>query len=151
MPAEDARYRTKVYLDTYITDANLTEDDDTTEVTWISAFGKPKYSIVRVFTDKEVDLIFSIEEPVSTPLMQYDMTTWGYREQVPILTYCIDKPTITGDLLKWKANRELRRVFETYPFGSVRHLTDQTDNDQIIGGTKVYSTKWTFNYRRDTT
>lgn len=127
---------------------NLTEDDGSTTPSFLTAFGKPPYSIVRVFTDKEVDLIYSIGEPKSNPLMQIDLTPWGYKEHVPITTFCIDKPGITGEKLKWKAERELRLICEEKPHGSVRQLTNRTDNDQIIGGTRVFSTKWIMNYRR---
>ena len=151
MVASDARSRTKIYLEAKITDVNLTKDDDTTELSYIVAFGKPSYPLTRVFTDKDVDLIFSVEEPVSTPLIQYDMTIWGYKEKIPITVYCIDKSDVTGELIKWKAKRELRLVFESYPFGSVRHTIDEVDNDQVIGGTTVYSCTFTLNYRRNKT
>lgn len=149
--AQDPRYRTKVFLDKYLTATNLTKDDDSAKLSFLTAFGKPPYCIVRIFTDKAVDLIYSIDEPNSSPLIQADLSTWGYKENVPITTFCIDKPGITGEKVKWKAERELRRICENQPFGSVRHLDNRADNNQIIGGTRVFSTKWIMRYRRDIT
>lgn len=150
--SQDARQRTKVYLDTYLLNANLLKDDDATQVSFMTAWGNPPYSVLRVFDDKEVDLVFSISEPASTPLTESDLSTWGYRERVPIATFCIDKPGITGEKLKWKAEKELRRVVENQPFGSFRRLIERTDNDHDLSGTRVYSTRWILAYlRRKTT
>lgn len=148
--SEDPRYRQKVFLDAYLTAANLTEDDDSTLASFMTAFGHPPHThIVRIFIEKEVDLIYAILEPVSKPLTGHDMTTWGYKEQVPIVHFNIDKTGINGEELKWKAERELRRICEAQIFGSVRHLTDRTTNDQWVGPTRLYSTKWIMNYRRE--
>lgn len=151
MPVEDARYRTKVFLDTYLTAANLLIDDGATQAVFMTAFGNPSYSIVRVFIDKDVDLVYSIGEPDSIPLIGTDLATWGYQEFVPIATFCIDKDGITGEKLKFTAEKELRRICEANIFGSIRHLKNRTPNDYDVGGTKVYSTKWIMDYRRDTT
>lgn len=149
--AEDARYRTKYYLESYIVNANLTKDDDATQISFIVAFGNPDYPITKVFLTKGVDLVYSIGEPTSEPLLGADQTAYGYTEHVPIRTFCIDKTGITGTKLKWKAERELRRITETYPLGSQRSLERRGDNDKRLGSTILYSTEFILNYRRDIT
>ena len=140
---EDARYRTKVYLETYLSDTALPN--------YIVAYGKPDYPLIKVFKTKGVDLVFSIGEPESTPLMNPDFSPYGYEEHVPITTFCIDKDNIEGTRLKWQAETELRRVLEEHPLGSVRTLDRRRDNDTRLGSIILYSTEYIFNYRRDTT
>jgi len=148
---EDARYRTKVYLDTYLLNANLTKDDGTTQVSFIVAYADPDYPLIRVFNDKAVDLVFCVGDPNSEAILDSDHYPIGYNEAVPITTFCIDKTGITGTKLKWKAEAELRRVCETYPLGSVRSLEKIGDNDQNLGSTILHSREFTLKYRRDVT
>jgi len=139
---QDTRYRTKVYLETYLSSSALPN--------YIVAYGNPDYPITRVFKEKGIDVIFSISEPNSTPLMGHDQTPYGYEEHVPITIFCIDKSNITGTKLKWQAETELRRILETYPLGSLRSLERRRDNDIRIGSTILYSTEFILNYRRST-
>jgi len=150
---DDPRYRTKLYLDTYLDSTNITHDDGSTAATILVAFGFPDYPLIRVFDsdEKDVDVVFSIEEPNSTPLMGHDKIPYGYEEHVPITICCVDKPGITATKIKWKAEAELRRVLENYPYGSVRTLEKRSDNTQRIGGTTIYMTTWVLKYRRSTT
>lgn len=154
---EDARARTRDYLlgetnpSTALLPANLTKDDGTTLAKYIVAYGNPDYPITRVFKDKRVDLVFSIGEPESTPLMGHDQYAYGYEEHVPIRTYCIDKTGITGTKLKWKAEAELRRITENYPTGSLHGLERRGDRDERLGSTILYSTEFILSYKRDTT
>jgi len=112
------------------------------------AFGKPPYDLSRVFTDSAIDLVYSLGEPTSTPLIESNLNTWGFKESVPITTFCITKPGITGTKCKWKAEAELRLVCQEYRYGSIRLLENRSDNDLDIGGMNVYSTKWNLNYKR---
>lgn len=154
---DDARYRTRDYLEgwtnasTALNSANLTKDDDSTQVSWITCFGDPPYPMTRVFMDCDIDLVFNVGEPNSTPLMDCDQAAYGYEEHVPITVFCVDKPGITGTKLKWKAEAELRRICENYPTGSLRGLERRRDNDQRVGSMILYSTEYVLNYRRDTT
>jgi len=148
---EDARYRTKVYLETYLRQGQLTRDDGS-HVSFIVAYGYPDYSMTKVFTEKNVDLIFSIGTPTSTPMMDpVTQAPYGYEEDVPIETGCIDKDGITGTNLKGKAKTELRYVLENYPTGSQRATLREEGNDQRLGSTIIYSDRVIMNYRRDTT
>lgn len=224
---EDARYRTKVYLELYLNNANLTDDstgsksgtadsgtetttvdaerteaddywngyyikftsgsnygrerlisdfvqathtithdafpeavsiDDTyvltassSQVTFIVAYADPDYPLVRVFNDKDVDLVFCVGDPNSKVLLDSDHYPIGYDEAVPITTFCIDKTGITGTKLKWKAEAELRRVCETDPEGSLRNLERIGDHDKDLGSTILHSREFTMNYKRDMT
>jgi len=142
--SEDARYRTRVLLNTYLTASNLTQDDDSTLAKYITVFGKPDYPLTRVFKDKGVDLIFCVDTPESEALP----VGVGYLENVPITIWCIDKTGITGTKLRWKAERELRRICETYPLGSLRTLTRLSDNEENLGSTTLYSVSYIMRYKR---
>lgn len=148
---DDPRYRTKDYLETYLTAGNLTKDDDATNVSFIVAFGEPDYPITKVFLTKGVDLVFSIGDPESTPLMDYDRSAYGYSEKVPITVTAIDKTGITGEKLRWKAEAELRRVVEVNPTGSQRSLEAMRPNEVKLGSTTLYQQTYVLRYLRDTT
>jgi hypothetical protein len=148
----DARTQTKTYLDTYLTAANLTEDDDSTLVSYIVAFGRPNYPLTHIFNDKKIDLIFSIGEAVTTALTGFDHYIYGYSEEVPIYIYCVDKLyVITATKLKWKAEAELRRIVETYPLGSIRSLVRKRSIDEKLGSYIMYGTEFLLQYTRDVT
>ena len=146
----DARSNTKVYLDTYLDSAELT-DDEGAPVIWKVAYANPDYPLVNVFWGKLVDLLFSVGEPDSRPLMNFDMIPYGYEEHVPISIECVDKPFVTGEKLKWKGEAELRRIVETYPAGSLRSLSGRRSDDRELGSARLYSTRVTLNYRRGIT
>jgi len=142
--SQDARQRTKVYLDTYLLNSAITKDNDSSQATFIVAFSYPDYPMERVFLDKNVDLIFSVGTPTTTALP----VGIGYDEAVPIEIITIDKTDITGNKLRWKAEAELRRVVETYPTGSLRSLDRMEDNEQRLGSTTLYSAKYILRYKR---
>lgn len=141
---EDARYRTKEYLETYL--------DDDALPNYIVAYGMPDYPLVRVFKTKGVDLVFSIGSPDTSPMMDaYTRSPYGYNENVHVSTECIDKTNVDGTKLFWQAESELRRVAESYPTGSLRVLTSHRPATQNLGSTVLYSGEYILNYRRDTT
>ena len=146
--AQDPRYRTKVYLETYLDSNNLLCDDRYTSVNYIVTFEDPNYPLIRVFNDKKIDLVFCIGDPETTPLMNADQTPYGYEEMVPITVWCIDKSDIDGEKMKWQAERELRRILETYPLGSLRSFNRISDNDVNLGSTVLHSRKFLLRYRR---
>jgi len=140
---EDARYRTKDYLETYLTAAALPR--------YIVAYGKPNYPMTRVFKTKGVDLIFSLGEPTSEALPDFDHYAIGYNEHVPVAILCIDKDNIDGTKLMWQAETELRRVTETYPEGSLRALEPRRPRTERLGSVTLYSAEYSIDYLRDTT
>lgn len=122
-----------------------------TQVSFIVAYGNPDYPILKVFIEKAVDLVFSIGEPESEALLGGDKYPYGYKEHVPIHTFCINKTGITGTELKGKAEQELRRLTETYPLGSLRSLEKLRDNDKNLGSTILYSREHMMSYTRNLT
>lgn len=148
---EDARYRTKVYLETYLLNANLTKDDGTTQVTFIVAFSDPDYPLIRVFNDKAVDLVFCIDDSSTDPEMDSDHYVIGYNEHVSIIPSCINKIGISGVTLLHKTRTELRRVSETYPFGSLREPTSEKPETERLGSTTLYKLRFSLDYLRNLT
>jgi len=148
---QDARRRTKDYLDTYLRNSQLTKDNSFQQASFIVAFGEPNYPILKVFKTKGVDLIFPIGTPSSKPIVSGDQIVRRYEEHVPFEWVCINKTGITGTKLRWKATAEVRYVGETYPIGSQRIVVDERPNDRNLGSTMLYSQKATLIYKRGTT
>ena len=148
---DDPRYRTKDYLQTYLTAGNLTKDDDATPISFIVAFGEPDYPITKVFLTKGIDLVFSIGDPTSTAEIDTDQVPWGYEERLPITVTAINKTGITGEKLRQKAINELRRVTQEHPTGSQRAMVEERPDEQRLGSTVLYQQTFILNYRRDTT
>jgi hypothetical protein len=140
---EDARYRTKVYLEQYLNTAALPE--------FIVAYGFPDYPLLPVFNVKNVDLVFSIGEPESKPLIGSNQKVYGYEEHMPIIPCCIDKSNIDGVKLLHQARTELRRVCETYPYGSLREPTSEEPETEQLGSTTLYKLRFMLDYTRDLT
>ena len=149
--AQDARYRTRVYLSTYLDAPSLTKDDDVSLAPYTVIFAKPNYPIIKEFIDLANDIIFFVGEPVSEPLLNTDQVPYGYEEHVPITIMTVDKPDCTGTKLKWKAEAEIRRICETYPTGSQRSLEKREGEDLLIGRVVAYQTILIMSYRRNTT
>jgi hypothetical protein len=121
--ADDARYRQRVFLDTYITDSNLTLDNGTTEAAWISHYADPEYSIERVFgsSGKDVDLAIAVGDPRTTPHLDYLHVPYKYEEVVPLTLAAKNKSGLTAVKLLWKAEQELREIAEDNG-GYLRHI-----------------------------
>jgi hypothetical protein len=148
----DARYRTKLWIETYDTPADITKDDDTTQATIINQYEKPPYPLKRVFfSPKNVDGIRTILKPTSTLLPDWKREGYAYKETVPINLSCVTKQGITGDKLIWKMESDLRTTFETYPLGSVRLLdrASPSDNDKSL--LKLHSVNYLLDYKRAVT
>ena len=150
--AEDARQRIKTFIDTHTVDANLTKDDDVTEVTWISAFSDPPYPLKMVFHSvKNVDLIYSIETPVTEAKVASDGSIYKYCEHVPVVIQCIRKRDIDGNKLRWKAEAELRRILEENPISSYHSMDRSEPFDKDMGGWMLFGIRTVVTYERDTT
>jgi len=140
---EDARYRNKVYLETWLNSAALPN--------YIVAYGFPDYPLVRVFKEKGVDLVYSLGEHTSDSRKDSDHYPIGYDEHVPVTICCIDKDNLNGTKLMHQAETELRRVTETRPLGSLRALDSRRPQTKSLGSTVLYSAEYSLNYERDTT
>lgn len=148
---DDARSRTKVFLDTYLTAANMKEDDGATNATFLVAYGLPDYPLVRVFIDKSVDIVFSVGQPNSEALIDSDHYPIGYEEHVPITIYVTNKTGFTAVKRIWTAEAELRRICEANPTGSLRRITGTTPKTERLGGTWFWSMEYSLDYVRDLT
>jgi len=148
---EDPRHRTKDFLDTYILPANLTEDNGTTLASFIVCWADPDYPMTKLFVNKSLDVIFTVSEPKSEPILQYDKTPSGFTEHMPVKVFTIDKTTITGVNLQWKATQELRRIVTAQPYGSLRTVGNQQPQTKLLGSTTLYSTEFIMDYRRGLT
>jgi hypothetical protein len=151
--ADDPRYRMKLWMDTYLSNANLLWDDAVTQCTFITAYRDPPYPMERVlYETKKVDLVYSIGIPTTTPKVDWDGATYGYRESVPILIQCPTKQGITGNKLYWQAEAELRRIAETYPLSSYRNIERVGEPGHMeMGGWILFGGTVRFTYERDTT
>ncbi len=142
---QDARQRTKTWLDEHINSNYITEDDGVTKAKFITAFADPDYPLIRVFYDKYVDVVFTVGTPNSEALP----VGVGYIEHVPIKIWTVDKlGSITGTKLRWTVEKELRRVTEEYPTGSLRTLDRVRDNEQRLGSTVLYSVEFILEHKR---
>jgi hypothetical protein len=149
---EDARKRTKTWLDTYLRNASILKDNGTTQASYISAFGDPPYPYNRVFYEpKNQDLVWCIFPPNTEPLYDWDGSIYGYNEKVPIVIRTVTKQGITGPKILWQAEAELRWVSETYPLGSFRGLNRIGPANMDMGGQTIYGAEYVLSYERDTT
>jgi hypothetical protein len=149
--ADTAQKRTKVWIDTYWTAANVTKDDGTTPASIIDAYDWPDYPMTRVFYDKAVDGIISVGQPNSKGVIDSDHYPVGYEEAVPITLATVDKVGITAIKLLASMEAELRRIHETQPMGSLRRQTGEIPKTQRIGSFFLFSVEYQLNYRRDLT
>ena len=157
--AEDARYRTIVYITAYINTSNITKDDDATIANICLMYSKPDYPLIAELRDagqlgggiEESDLTILVGTPTSKPRTGHDYSIIGYEEAVPIYVHAIDKYGITAEELLWKAEAELRRVVETNPLGSVRTHVTTAVNNIVLPDALLKGFTFTMNYMRDKT
>lgn len=152
----DARDRAKIFLDTKLTAANMKEDDTVTNAAFIVSYADPPYPLKLVFYGtKNIDIIFTVDTPTTTPKVDWDGTIIGYKETVPIHIFTVDKTGITGTELRFRAEVELRRIVETYPVDpavdTYRSLDRISKNDRWMGGWILHSVTYNLTYERDTT
>jgi len=137
---EDARSRTKTYWETYL------DYDKLQNKSFIVAYSNPDYSLTRVFLDKEIDIIFAVNQSSGTPMMDpVSQAPYGYVESVPTDVQALDPQ------LMHLGGAELRRITESYPGGSKRNLETMRPTTIRLGSHTVYSQRHILNYRRDTT
>jgi hypothetical protein len=147
--ADDPRSRTKTFIDTHVTDSNITKDDGTTEASWISKYADPNYPLERVFfSPKNVDGMYLIDTADSTAITDWKHETYSYEEKLPITANCVTKHGITGNKLRWKMEEELRSIVEDYPVPSVRRFNRLTPQDIRHGLFTVYSVQYNLEYKR---
>jgi len=143
-PSEyDARYLTKVYLDNYL---------NISGVNFACLFEKPNYPMQLEFKGaSNMDLLFLIGQPNSEPNIDFDKTTCGYEEKVPITISCVNKFTdIQTTQLLQIGEDALRKVLQDHPEGaSLRTLGVMRDRTEHLGSTILYSRECIMNYSRE--
>jgi hypothetical protein len=144
---QDPRYRTKVWLDNYL---NPDAIDDSLTVMW----ELPEFplNILMGHTGDTFAVIFCVGKPISTPLLGFKHTPYGYDETVPITIIAVDRTDVMGDKLLWQAESELRRIHEENPIGdgTARAFIDSPPRTQKIGGLIIYSVECRLQYLRGT-
>jgi hypothetical protein len=147
----DPRYQTKIWLDAHLTAGNLLKNAGA-QALYITCWEGAPYPIKKVFDTKGVDLIFSIGKGEEKSLI--DVSTkkpYGYTEKIPIEVCAIDKMGISGENLMWQGERELRRIAETYPTGSLRDVEMMRSTTKQLGSITLHSVECMLNYRRGLT
>jgi len=140
-----------VYLDTYWIPANAVDDDGNGLGVQIMYDG-PDYPLELEFkAPSVVDVLVTVGQAESTPLMDVDNAAYGYTELVPVKIWSVDKTGVTAVKAIWQAEAEVRRILETYPTGSQRGLERTRSATLVLGSTTLYGAEYTVNYRRDTT
>ena len=159
--ASDARNKMKVYLDTHIVDANLTDDSAVALVNAVM-YAYPPYALDLEFIadgrtgrapSDIIDIGFFIDKPTSKAIYDHDSTIAYYNESIPIHVHCVDRPDVTSELLLWKAENELRTRFAANPYasGSMWELSETKDNTIRYGATTIFGFTIICTYLRDTT
>lgn len=155
---DDARTRTKSFLDTYLTAANMLKPDAVTPLSFHVQFAAPEIPLIWLFEGKSNDVLFILETAESEPVVDWEGSVSGYKEKVPILIYTKDNPTVDGRKARWQCEAELRRVVETYPLtvtsaviSAYRNLQRMGDAEQNMGAWTLYSVKYVLSYQRGTT
>ena len=145
----DPRATIKTLLSEEVINANLTKDDDATELAWHVLYEPNLADLPALFHDKKIDLFFGIKDagPCST---RYSCSHTGLYGVTP---YAIDKfdsggkRVITATVVLWKALKELRRVFKANPWGSLRNLVDDKIEVHDFGDTQVWSKPCQIEYK----
>lgn len=148
---DDARYRNKVYIQTYWVAANA-EDDAGNALTVQCMYGHVPYPLtLELYNGSTNDVLILLGKAKTTPLIGHDHAAYGYSEQVPVTIAAIDKTGITADKAVTQCEIELRRIMETYPSGSVRTLDQTNESTEILGSNTLYQIDYLMNYTRDKT
>lgn len=151
---DDPRYRIKVFLDTYLTAANMLKPDGVTPLAFHVMYDAPDISYIWLFNGLSNDMLFTIGTPVTAAdAIDWDATGIGYTHKVPITIATASSETVNGDKAIWQGNAELRRVIETYPIGtgSFRLINQIVGDPEPMGAWTLHKIKYTLLYQVDTT
>ncbi len=147
----DASYLTRVIIETYVRDAQITKDDGSSNANWASFFENPPYPLALEFSKVGgIDCAYVLGEATSIPEVSGDQIVRRYQEKIPIHVCTMDREGVTGRAMKHKMVSELRYVLETYPIGSQRVLEEGRSNDRALGSMWLYDQTFTLSYKRGT-
>jgi len=131
----------------------ITKNDDETEAPWAIIYKDPPYPLQLEFRapSNPVAGLYVVDDPTSTPLMCGSKTPFGYEEHVPIHICTVDSTDVTGTVLQWKMEHELRYVCQEHPEGSRYTLELVRSDNRALGSMMLYDKIFMINYRRLTT
>jgi len=149
----DARYRTKLWMDTRLRAAQITKDDDSTQADFAVMYSDPPYPMEFEFRGtKNLEGIFVIEHPNSTAIRSGDQIIRKYEEHVPIHIFTINSTGCSGDALANKMHKELRYICQEYSEGSQRNLETQRRHRPVdLGGMQLFHLEEMLGYIRNVT
>ena len=152
MTVKTAQHTTKEFLDTFRDP--VYKDNGVTEASTHVQFQDPPYSITLIFGgDKNIDVVYSIGQPTSSPIPDHDGGTIGYNEQVPIRIQTVDKPGITGIKMLERCQAVLRQCIEEHwNQGTYRSLKVASKPGQMrVGAMIIYGIDYVLAYERGVT
>lgn len=145
----DQRYRTKLWLDTYLEPSDLELDNGTTDAVVKTMFSNPpEIPISQLFITKTIDGVFSIDKQAAEPINAYDHSPYAFIETVPITCYAVDKAGLTATNLIEQMEQEIRHVCTDHPLGSLRSIQSTGYRCTNIGGVKLWEATVTVRYIR---
>ena len=143
----DPRERSLTWLETYFTNTNVT-DDANNSTRGLFMYENTECPLEAIFIDLARDYAVTVGDPDLTPIYNADKTTDSYRETVPLTVSIFNRAGVTAEKVKWKIERELRRIAETYVFGSVRTVKSRKPNSTMFGCEQLYSFTYELSYLR---
>lgn len=144
----DPRERTLTWLETYFTTANVTDDNDNSTQS-LFMFEEADFPLELIFLDLAKDYVVTVGDSDLEALRNADKTVHSYREHIPITVCVFDRADLTATKVKWKIERELRRIAETYIFGSVRLVSSRQPKTVFLGVDRLHSFTYELSYVRD--
>jgi hypothetical protein len=153
VPAKtDVRYRHKLYVDTYLTAANMKLDDGTTNALTLTCFDGADLPLAQLFTSKSYDAVITIGKDTAEALYTSNRSPYAFIEPVPLTIYAVNKTGLTATNLVEQVEQEIRRIATTYPITtgiSIRSIESIKNPEPIdVGGENLWSTTVTLKYKR---
>lgn len=148
---EDARYRQKVFLETYLNRGNIVKDDGSSMAGVEFMYWEPNYPMILEFKPPSVvHGIYALGTPESEARRSGDQVIRRYHERCPVVMITMDRTDATGTLVNWSMEAELRRICELHSTGSQRNLERGRNLDLDLGTTKLYQREVIMDYWRGT-
>ena len=137
-----------MWFETHDSPSSVVIDDGTTPASYFCGYGH-NYPWKYIFFDpKNHDAVFTPLPPRTQTLSDWKHEPYAYMEACPFQLNCVDKEVITGTLLLWSMEAELRRIAETHPLGSVRKISSTTPNTEDMGNWLLHGLLTTIEYKR---
>jgi len=147
----DPRYRTKLFIDTYI--AATKKDNGVTNASTIRMLDVISFPVSRLLTDlgKDYDVVDVISRVNSKPIMHAGARSpFCYDETVRINIYAVNKTGITGSRILEEHEQAIRDAYNDYPSGSgyIREIEQVSKENVDLGHNILYCLALEVRYRR---